>query len=60
MQFVSPAELKDGLGDRLDVPRRLVRIDGEVWPEQPATDLPMAQRYFFVLSRLDLRGESKA
>jgi len=23
-----------------------VRIDGEVWQEQPATDLPMAQRYF--------------
>ncbi|OBG45359.1 urease subunit alpha [Mycobacterium alsense] len=23
-----------------------VRIDGEVWPEQPATELPMAQRYF--------------
>ena len=23
-----------------------VRIDGEVWREQPATELPMAQRYF--------------
>ena len=23
-----------------------VRIDGEVWREQPATVLPMAQRYF--------------
>jgi urease subunit alpha len=23
-----------------------VRIDGEVWPEQPAAELPMAQRYF--------------
>ncbi|MEE9244456.1 MAG: urease subunit alpha [Mycobacterium sp.] len=23
-----------------------VRIDGEVWHEQPATELPMAQRYF--------------
>ncbi|MCX6469537.1 MAG: amidohydrolase family protein, partial [Corynebacteriales bacterium] len=23
-----------------------VRIDGEVWEEQPATSLPMAQRYF--------------
>ncbi|BAV41652.1 urease subunit alpha [Mycobacterium ulcerans] len=23
-----------------------VRIDGEVWEQQPATDLPMAQRYF--------------
>ena len=23
-----------------------VRIDGEVWKEQPATELPMAQRYF--------------
>ena len=23
-----------------------VRIDGEVWDEQPATELPMAQRYF--------------
>lgn len=23
-----------------------VRIDGEVWQEQPATELPMAQRYF--------------
>ena len=23
-----------------------VRIDGEVWSEQPATELPMAQRYF--------------
>ena len=23
-----------------------VRIDGEVWPEQPAETLPMAQRYF--------------
>ncbi|MCV7089830.1 hypothetical protein H7H80_08085, partial [Mycobacterium interjectum] len=21
-------------------------IDGEVWPEQPATELPMTQRYF--------------
>ncbi|MFD4355380.1 urease subunit alpha [Nocardia sp. NPDC058518] len=24
-----------------------VRIDGEVWAEEPATELPMAQRYFF-------------
>ncbi|WKG01002.1 urease subunit alpha [Mycolicibacterium sp. HK-90] len=23
-----------------------VRIDGQVWPEQPAVELPMAQRYF--------------
>jgi urease subunit alpha len=23
-----------------------VRIDGQVWREQPATELPMAQRYF--------------
>jgi urease subunit alpha len=23
-----------------------VRIDGDVWTEQPATELPMAQRYF--------------
>ena len=23
-----------------------VRIDGEVWQEQPASELPMAQRYF--------------
>jgi urease subunit alpha len=23
-----------------------VRIDGEVWAEQPAAELPMAQRYF--------------
>ena len=23
-----------------------VRIDGEVWAEEPATELPMAQRYF--------------
>jgi urease subunit alpha len=23
-----------------------VRIDGDVWHEQPATELPMAQRYF--------------
>jgi urease subunit alpha len=23
-----------------------VRIDGEVWPQQPAAELPMAQRYF--------------
>ena len=23
-----------------------VRIDGEIWAEQPATELPMAQRYF--------------
>jgi urease subunit alpha len=23
-----------------------VRIDGEVWQEQPAAELPMAQRYF--------------
>ncbi|MBF6441513.1 urease subunit alpha [Nocardia farcinica] len=23
-----------------------VRVDGEVWAEQPATELPMAQRYF--------------
>jgi urease subunit alpha len=24
----------------------IVRIDGEVWQEQPASELPMAQRYF--------------
>lgn len=24
----------------------VVRIDGEVWPEQPASSLPMTQRYF--------------
>jgi urease subunit alpha len=23
-----------------------VRIDGDVWQEQPASELPMAQRYF--------------
>ena len=23
-----------------------VTIDGDVWAEQPATELPMAQRYF--------------
>jgi urease subunit alpha len=23
-----------------------VRIDGDVWQEQPAVELPMAQRYF--------------
>jgi urease subunit alpha len=23
-----------------------VRIDGDVWQERPATELPMAQRYF--------------
>jgi len=23
-----------------------VRIDGDVWQEQPAAELPMAQRYF--------------
>ncbi|QIV84348.1 urease subunit alpha [Mycolicibacterium frederiksbergense] len=77
VHFVAPQALEDGLGDRLDVKRRLlavgnvrqvgkaqmplndalprievdsdsftVRIDGEVWQEQPATELPMAQRYF--------------
>ena len=23
-----------------------VRVDGEVWEQEPATELPMAQRYF--------------
>jgi urease subunit alpha len=77
VHFVAPQAIEDGLGDRIDVRRRLVavenvrsrgkadlpentatpnievdpdtftvRIDGEVWAEQPAETLPMAQRYF--------------
>jgi urease subunit alpha len=32
--------------DTFTVDTFTVRIDGEVWQEQPATELPMAQRYF--------------
>ncbi|OBC08757.1 urease subunit alpha [Mycobacterium sp. 852013-50091_SCH5140682] len=77
LHFVAPQAIADGLGERLDVRRKLVavknvrrigkahmplndalprievdpdtftvRIDGEVWQEQPAAELPMAQRYF--------------
>lgn len=39
--------LNDALPDiRVDPDTFTVRIDGEVWPEQPPTELPMAQRYF--------------
>ena len=31
---------------RVDPDTFTVRIDGEVWEEQPAEELPMAQRYF--------------
>ncbi|MEZ0340915.1 urease subunit alpha [Mycobacterium sp. pV006] len=37
----------DALPDiQVDPDTFTVRIDGEVWQEQPATELPMAQRYF--------------
>ncbi|MCZ4560230.1 urease subunit alpha [Rhodococcus sp. IEGM 1401] len=39
--------LNDALPDiRVDPDTFTVRIDGDVWTEQPATELPMAQRYF--------------
>lgn len=39
--------LNDALPDiKVDPDTFTVRIDGEVWPEQPPTELPMAQRYF--------------
>ncbi len=39
--------LNDALPDiQVDPDTFTVRIDGEVWQEQPATELPMAQRYF--------------
>ncbi|MEW5809872.1 MAG: urease subunit alpha [Actinomycetota bacterium] len=39
--------LNDALPDiRVDPDTFTVRIDGEVWQEQPAAELPMAQRFF--------------
>jgi urease subunit alpha len=39
--------LNDALPDiEVDPDTFTVRIDGEVWPQQPAPELPMAQRYF--------------
>ncbi|BBY08684.1 hypothetical protein MNVI_40020 [Mycobacterium noviomagense] len=39
--------LNDALPDiRVDPDTFTVRIDGEVWQEQPAAELPLAQRYF--------------
>ncbi len=39
--------LNDAMPDiRVDPDTFTVRIDGEVWQEQPASELPMAQRYF--------------
>ena len=39
--------LNDAMPDiKVDPDTFTVRIDGEVWQEQPATELPMAQRYF--------------
>ena len=39
--------LNDAMPDiEVDPDTFTVRIDGEVWQEQPATELPMAQRYF--------------
>ena len=39
--------LNDAMPDiRVDPDTFTVRIDGEVWREQPAAELPMAQRYF--------------
>ncbi|MGE2835940.1 urease subunit alpha [Mycobacterium sp. SMC-4] len=39
--------LNDALPDiQVEPDTFTVRIDGEVWQEQPATELPMAQRYF--------------
>ncbi|MEY8016133.1 urease subunit alpha [Mycobacterium servetii] len=39
--------LNDALPDiQVDPDTFTVRIDGEVWPEQPPAELPMAQRYF--------------
>jgi urease subunit alpha len=39
--------LNDAMPDiQVDPDTFTVRIDGEVWQEQPATELPMAQRYF--------------
>jgi urease subunit alpha len=43
----SDMALNDALPDiRVDPDTFTVRIDGDVWTEQPATELPMAQRYF--------------
>lgn len=39
--------LNDALPDiQVDPDTFTVRVDGEVWQEQPASELPMAQRYF--------------
>ena len=39
--------LNDALPDiQIDPDTFTVRIDGQVWPEQPPAELPMAQRYF--------------
>ncbi len=39
--------LNDALPDiQVDPDTFTVRIDGEVWPEQPPAELPMTQRYF--------------
>jgi urease subunit alpha len=39
--------LNDATPDiRVDADTFTVTIDGEVWDEAPATELPMAQRYF--------------
>jgi urease subunit alpha len=62
VHFVAPQAIEDGdvrkvgkadmpLNDALprievDPDTFTVRIDGDVWQEQPATELPMAQRYF--------------
>ncbi|WP_406815603.1 urease subunit alpha [Mycobacterium sp. M23085] len=43
----SALPLNDALPDiQVDPDTFTVRIDGEVWQEQPASELPMAQRYF--------------
>ena len=43
----SDMALNDALPDiEVDPDTFTVRIDGDVWKEQPATELPMAQRYF--------------
>ena len=39
--------LNDALPDiQVDPDTFTVRIDGDVWQEQPAVELPMAQRFF--------------
>ena len=40
------AQRRDCRDIEVDPDTFTVRIDGEVWQEQPATELPMAQRYF--------------